>query len=71
MGTIHDIRVCACQNVMRQIGNGYTSCTNCDTVQDVERTMVNGRPGKRVTTLADRRFHLAWEARKREYYGAS
>ncbi|KTS90682.1 hypothetical protein NS183_07820 [Microbacterium testaceum] len=62
-------KVCLCKTVMRRTGSGYFICPNCDTVQDIERTTVNGRPGQRRTTREDRLFHLAWEERKRTIYG--
>ncbi|MEW1705968.1 hypothetical protein AB0230_01895 [Microbacterium sp. NPDC089190] len=69
MNDILSSKVCMCKTVMRRTKSGYSICDNCDTCQDVERTMDNGRPGKRRITPEDRRFNVGWEARKRTIYG--
>lgn len=65
------VRECACGYVMTPI-NGYHMCSNCDVVQPQEReTDAKGNPKPRRITTADRRFHLVWEARKRQIYGTA
>jgi len=63
-------RTCTCQTPMTEGGHGLFYCANCDVPQPQEREMVNGEPRPRVTTRADRTFHLVWERRKRASYGA-
>lgn len=64
-----DIRECACGTVMARI-KGFHICENCDICQPQERQVdASGKAkGRRITT-ADRRYNLAWEARKRQIYG--
>lgn len=61
---------CACGTLMTPI-NGAHMCENCDTAQPQEREIDprTKKPKPRIITPADRRFHLTWEARKRQYYG--
>lgn len=63
------LTACACNTPMQRGKSGYLICPNCDVPQDVERQMIDGRPGKRRITPEDRWFNLAWEVRKRNIYG--
>lgn len=59
---IDSVKVCSCGNVLEpiEIGSTVKFCANCDRCQPNES---NG--GKRIPTVQDRRFHMAWEQRKR------
>jgi len=58
---------CTCGLAMSAINktSTLTFCPNCDRTQDVERTP----PGKRETTVHDRRFSLEWAGRQRAIFG--
>jgi len=57
---------CACGSQMVPLNAASTigMCPNCDTVQPQERERE-----KRMPTVADRRFNLAWAERTRRFFG--
>ena len=62
---IDSVKMCSCGNMMEplEIGSDINFCANCDRCQPIE---ADG--GKRIPTVQDRRFNLAWAQRVRTIY---